>query len=322
MTLTSRDDQWPVGTDEQRIRLLNARWALGPDELPRMALDTDAYNEVDDQFALVHTLLSPDRVKLEAIYAAPFHNSRSTGPGDGMWKSYQEIERVVDLVSLHRPEVFAGSEAWLTSGNAPLSPASEDLIERALKDEGGPLHVVAIGAPTNVSAALALCPEIVKNVIVIWLGGNALYWPTAREFNLYQDPLASRILLGSGVALVHVPCLGVADHLVTTRAEIGRYVAPAGRVGEFLGRRYMDYVADGAGRSSVIWDLAATAWLLDNTWTTTGMVGSPVLTSELTWSLDPGRHLIAEMVAVNRDAIFGDLFERLTTGFDGSSQRE
>ena len=50
----------------------------------RVVLDTDTYNEVDDQFALAHLLLSPDEVEIEAVYAAPFFNDRSSGPADGM----------------------------------------------------------------------------------------------------------------------------------------------------------------------------------------------------------------------------------------------
>ena len=49
-----------------------------------MVLDTDTYNEIDDQYALAQVLLSPEDVTVEAVYAAPFHNARSTGPGDGM----------------------------------------------------------------------------------------------------------------------------------------------------------------------------------------------------------------------------------------------
>src|SRR5437868_5321521 len=49
----------------------------------RMVVDTDTYNEIDDQFALVYALLSPERMTCEAIYAAPFHNQRSSGPEDG-----------------------------------------------------------------------------------------------------------------------------------------------------------------------------------------------------------------------------------------------
>jgi hypothetical protein len=41
-----------------------------------MVLDTDTYNEIDDQFALAHTLLSQEWVQLEAIYAAPLDNEK------------------------------------------------------------------------------------------------------------------------------------------------------------------------------------------------------------------------------------------------------
>ena len=58
----------------------------------RMVLDTDTYNEIDDQFAVVYALISPE-LDVQAVYAAPFHNNRSSGPGDGMEKSYEEILR-------------------------------------------------------------------------------------------------------------------------------------------------------------------------------------------------------------------------------------
>jgi purine nucleosidase len=70
---------------------LRAARLAAPKGKVRMVLDTDTYNEVDDQFAVVQWLLSPDRLGIEAIYAAPFHNNRSDGDGDGMQKSYEEI---------------------------------------------------------------------------------------------------------------------------------------------------------------------------------------------------------------------------------------
>ena len=66
----------------------------------RMVIDTDTYNEIDDQFAVVHALLSPDKLSVEAIYAAPFYNHRSTGAGDGMLKSYEEIIRLLDRLNV------------------------------------------------------------------------------------------------------------------------------------------------------------------------------------------------------------------------------
>ncbi|RED63212.1 hypothetical protein [Cohnella lupini] len=47
-----------------------------------MVLDTDTYNEIDDQFALAYAILSPEKIRLKAVYAAPFHNDLSAGrPG-------------------------------------------------------------------------------------------------------------------------------------------------------------------------------------------------------------------------------------------------
>ncbi len=62
-----------------------------------VVLDTDTYNEVDDQFALSYLLASQEQLSLKALYAAPFFNENSTGPADGMEKSYAEILRLLDL---------------------------------------------------------------------------------------------------------------------------------------------------------------------------------------------------------------------------------
>ena len=35
-------------------------------------LDTDTYNEIDDQFALVQMLYSKEKIEVQCIYAAPF----------------------------------------------------------------------------------------------------------------------------------------------------------------------------------------------------------------------------------------------------------
>ena len=47
-------------------------------------LDTDAYNEIDDQFAIGYMLKKPERLNVVGICAAPFTNEKSTGPADGM----------------------------------------------------------------------------------------------------------------------------------------------------------------------------------------------------------------------------------------------
>ena len=55
-------------TKAQRLQMLQV-----PTGRVDMVLDTDTYNEVDDQFALAFLLRSVDQVSLRAVYATPFH---------------------------------------------------------------------------------------------------------------------------------------------------------------------------------------------------------------------------------------------------------
>jgi inosine-uridine nucleoside N-ribohydrolase len=278
----------------------------------RAVIDTDTYNEIDDQFAVVYALLSPERIRVEALYAAPFLNDRSTGPEDGMRKSYDELLRLLERLPEHRSiPVHHGSADWLAAADRPVpSPAATDLVERAGGTDG-PLYVVTLGAPTNVASALLAEPAIADRIVVVWLGGNPRYWHRAEEFNVEQDRHASRVLLDSGVPLVHVPCRNVTEHLRTTHAEIDRFVRGTGPVGDYLADIYADYYPDHFARSKALWDIGPVAWLINPAWMPTVVVHSPVLTCEGTWSHDPRRHLIREALETDRDAIFGDLFRKL-----------
>jgi len=280
----------------------------------RAVLDTDTYNEIDDQFALVYALLAPERIDLEAIYAAPFRNERAATPAEGMEKSYAEILRLLDRLG-RSPEglVHRGSRAFLSSDREPVrSDAALDLVGRARATPADePLFVLAIGAITDVASALLIDPAIIDRIVVVWLGGHALHWPHTREFNLEQDIHAARLIFDSGVPLVHIPCMGVTSHLLTTVAEIERYVQGRGAIGDYLAQIFAAYEADHSGWSKVIWDIAAVAYLVKPAWLDTCLAHSPVLTDQLTWSADPARHFIRYTRYIQRDPIFRDLFARL-----------
>ncbi len=285
-----------------------------PDRKVRAVLDTDTYNEIDDQFALTYALLSPEALTLEAVYAAPFHNTRSAGPGDGMEKSYEEILRL--LAFLGRPAegfAFRGSVDYLGDARQPQdNDAVRDLIDRALaSDDDDPLYVVAIGAITNVASALLLAPEIIRKIVVVWLGGHNLNWPHAREFNLMQDVPAAQVLLDSGAPLVLAPCLGVASHLLTTLPELRACIGGTSGLGDYLCQIFEEYRPDSFGASSVIWDISTVAWLINADWTPSDLVHSPVLTDQVTWSVDRSRHLARVVNFVRRDPIFRDLFGKI-----------
>jgi inosine-uridine nucleoside N-ribohydrolase len=280
----------------------------------RMVLDTDTYNEIDDQFALAYALLSSEKLDVEAVYAAPSLNPRSTSPADGMERSYEEILRILDRMHIP-PEgfVYRGSSSFLLGAEQPVqSDAASDLIERALAGpEDRPLCVVAIGASTNVASAILLEPGIIERIVVVWLGGTPLWWPDVREFNLRQDLHAARVLLGSGVPLVLLPTFGVTSHLLTTLAEIERHLQGHNPLCDYLVETFRGYVPDHFAFGKVIWDISGIAYLLDGSWIDAEIVHSPVLTDQVTWSVDNRRHLIKIARFVHRNPIFGDLFRKL-----------
>lgn len=280
----------------------------------RAVLDTDTYNEIDDQFALVQMLLSPDRIRLEAIYAAPFKNARADTPGQGMELSHDEILRLLERMD-RDPDgfVFRGATDYVgRTGKAVPSAAVDDLIARARQSNADdPLYVVAIAAITNVASALMLAPDIADKIIVVWLGGHAPYWPHTREFNLRQDIPGAQHVLNCGVPLVLVPCMGVTSHLLSTIPEIDAHVKPYGRIGEFLAQRFTEYSNDPVGFSKEIWDMAPVGWLISSDWVPSVLMPAPILTTEGTWSHDPNRHTIRCATMIDRDAIFRDFFGKL-----------
>jgi len=278
-----------------------------------MVLDTDTGNEIDDQFALVYALISPE-LDLQAVYAAPFTNNRSTGPADGMEKSYEEILRILSRID-KSPDGFAfkGSTHYLTDMKNPeRSPAALDLIARAKKSSPeDPLYVAAVGAITNVANAILIDPSIIRNIVVVWLGGNGHHWPNQREFNFRQDLNASRTIFDCGVPFVQLPCTPVVTHFATTVPEMERYVGGRGAIGDYLLKILKEYRKDHFAWSKVLWDMTAVAWLIDDKWLPSDLVHSPIVTDNYTFSFDQSRHLIRTVNFVQRDPIFRDFFTKL-----------
>jgi inosine-uridine nucleoside N-ribohydrolase len=291
-----------------------------PTAKAQVVLDSDTYNEIDDQYAVAYSLLSPDRMEVEAIYAAPYLNSRSRSAGDGMEKSYEEILRVLKF--LGRPSdkfAFRGSSRFMEAAGKPVdSPAAQDLIRKAMQPRSTPLYVLALGCPVNVSSAILMEPKVKDKIVVVWLGGTTHEWASAREFNLQQDIHASRVLFDSGVPLVQIPTKNVSEHLRTTVPEMERCVKGRSRLGDYLFDQFVDYAKEHTkGKpanypwSKVIWDISTVAWIIEPKWIPSALVPSPVLTDDFRWSRQAGRHPIRVATNVQRDFVFNDLFEKL-----------
>jgi hypothetical protein len=283
-----------------------------------VVLDTDTYNEIDDQFALAFLIKSPEKLNLKRIYAAPFYNQNSSSPADGMEKSYNEIFNVLTLMKRDdlKPLVKRGSAGYLPSETGAVdSEAARDLAALAMNySEDKPLYVIAIGAITNVASAILIKPEIINRIVIIWLGGNGLHWIHNVEFNLTQDIAAARVVFGCGAALVQLPCQGVVTEFAASGPELEHWLRGKNELCDYL----VDYTTSSALKDGglpnwtrVIWDVTAVAWLLDGDFMEDRLEPSPIPEYDYRWSIDPRRHLYRYVYRIKRDRLFQALFEAL-----------
>jgi inosine-uridine nucleoside N-ribohydrolase len=281
-----------------------------------IVLDTDAFNEIDDQFAIAYALLSPEKINVKAIYAAPFFNPRSNSPKDGMEKSYKEIKKLMNFMGIEkRGLVYRGSDRFMDDKTEAIkSDAARDLIERCEQyTKENPLYVVAIGALTNIASAIIASPEITDRICIVWLGGHAHHMLHTREFNMKGDLLSSQIVFGSGVPLVQLPCMGVVSELYTTVFEMKNELYGKNELCSYLSEIVINFIEKMQMKKKVIWDISAIAYLLNEEWIETEIVSCPIIENDLTYAFDIKRHKIKVAKKVNREEIFSDLFNKLTS---------
>ena len=203
----------------------------------RVIVNTDAKNEADDQFAIVHALLSPT-LDVRGLVAAHFGAHRSA---TSMADSRAEIDLLLDLLKLdHEVPVADGAEHQIPDqATAVDSPGARLIIDEAHAEGDGPLYLAFLGPLTDMASALLLDPTIAeRDVVVIWIGGHHYYDPTAPiepkiEFNLGNDVAAANVVMRSSLTVWQVPSstyrlIGVGY------AELDARVAPHGRIGRYL----------------------------------------------------------------------------------------
>lgn len=302
-------------TEAQRIE------ALAPPRGPVDAvLDTDAFNEIDDQFAISLFMLCPERINPVGITAAPFSNVRSSGdPAVGMEKSFEEIKKVLGLIKKEVP-VFRGSRGYLPDEKTPVKSEAADFLAGLCRNYSSqkPLYVLAIGAITNVASAILSEPSFRENCVVVWLGGNDINWKDNREFNCFQDVAAARVVFDSGVPLIHLPCSGVVDRFLTTKYELLHWLSGKNALCDYLLDATLEHcdTPENASKpwSKVIWDVTAVAWLLNDgeRFISGRLIPSPRPQYDDAWSFPSPRHFIFTAQRIKRDALFAFLFEKLS----------
>lgn len=303
-------------------------YTIPPGAAMRVIVDTDAKNEADDQYAIMHHLLTPS-FDVRGIIATHFE-SKAKSTGETMEMSYQEVLRVMELAQIDDIPVLRGCPLPLTDiGDAPDSDGVNFLIDEARREDSRPLYIAVQGAMTNVAAALNKAPDIAKKLIILWNGGGP-YPMGRREFNLMQDPDACRVVLESEAQVWQIP-QNVYAGLEVTLAELSYKVRPCGRIGEYLfdqlvKQNHQDYNPFFLLRTGENWTLGdntTIAVLLQNhfrgNWHETK---APKIRDDLTYAENPTGKTIRVYDSIDVRMTLEDFFAKLNLAYSGRMNHE
>jgi inosine-uridine nucleoside N-ribohydrolase len=212
-----------------------------PKKKLRVIVNTDAKNEADDQFAIVHAILTP-LFELHGIIPAHFgtHKSKTS-----MKESYDETLLLLKMMDLQdQIRVECGAEEAMPDEATPVdSPGARLIIEEAMKEDERPLHIAFYGPLTDMASALLLEPRIAeRNIKVIWIGGGD--WPSGgHEYNLSNDIHAANVIFKSELELWQIPST-VYRLMAVSYAEMLEKVYPHGELGKYLVEQVYEFNED------------------------------------------------------------------------------
>ena len=274
-------------------------------------LDTDTYNECDDQFALAYMLKSQDIFNVEAITVAPYsHKTRYVPVAVGQENSYNEIIKICNWLNFDiTNKVFKGSMDYIQNGYDEYNDAVNKIIEIALKNEK--TYIMAIGAITNIALAIRKEPKIIDKIEVVWLGGNDLKHKDNMEFNFSQDIEAVRIVFESKVKLTIIPCKDVASCLKTDIWTLNNNLKDKSELCNYLINRFYNDGYHGIQESRVIWDIAVIAYLINKNWFKEDTISCPIIKDDSAYELTNNTHNIKMVKEIDCKAIYEDLFKKL-----------
>jgi purine nucleosidase len=272
----------------------------------RVLIDSDAKNEIDDQWAIALAILSPERFAIEGFVAANFDNERG-GP-DGVEMSAREIELVLEKAGMAgRWPVKRGSDPMQYQFQPSDSEGVDFIIERAMAGSAeDPLWVVGLGAATNMASAFLKAPEIVDRVVVFWHFRSR--WPEkCWNFNVFGDVRAARLLFHLPLSFV---LFDTGTHLTCPMEESEERVMPWGEIGAYL-HEYR-YQSKGWMRPDKgFFDLGDIAALFDPDLASWEEAECPRVDWDLSYRFEGTLGSILRCSDVDRDRVFALLFEKL-----------
>ena len=276
-----------------------------------LILDTDTYNECDDQFALSYLIKSKNVFNIEAITVAPYsHKARNVSVKDGQELSYNEILKICNWLNFEtNNRVFKGSMDYIQNGYDETNDAVNKIIEIALKNNK--TYILGIGAITNIALAIKKEPKIVKKIEIIWLGGNELGYKDNLEYNFRQDVEAVKIVFESKVKLTILPCKNIISELRIDINTLKKYLENKSELCNYLIERFYNDGYHGIQESRVIWDISVIAYMINKKWFETEQISCPNIRKDTSYEVTDNRHNITFVTKLDRNKIYEDLFNKL-----------
>ena len=274
-------------------------------------LDTDTYNECDDQFALSYLLKNQDIFNIETITVAPYsHKKFNESIEEGQEKSYNEILKICKWLNFETAnKVFKGANGYVSNGYNEENDAVNKIIEVALKNDK--TYIMAIGAITNIALAIKKEPKILEKIEVIWLGGHSLLQDNNLEFNFKQDIEAVKIVFESKVKLTIIPCKNVASNLRTSIYELNYYLKDKSELCNYLIDRFYNDGYHGLRERRVIWDISVVAYMVNKKWFTSKDISCLNVNDDTSYELTNDKHKITMVNYIDVDKVYNDLFRKL-----------
>lgn len=213
----------------------------------RVIVHADAKNEADDQFAIVHHLLTPSFEIAGIIaghYGIKFRMSQNEEqPVCSMSESYTEIDKLLHLMGMNDIPVQKGATGPIDlDDNLQVSEGADFIVEEAMKDDERPLFVALQGCLTDLALAYRKNPQISNRLTAIWIGGGD-YPLGGNEFNMYQDVRAAQIVFDSSIPIWQIP-MSTYRQVEASLAEIQDKVHACGPIGRYLFEQLVDFNTD------------------------------------------------------------------------------
>ena len=285
-------------------------------ERMRVVIDSDAKNEIDDQWAIALAILSPERFAIEGFVGANFDNG--DGGSDSTEKSAREIELILAKAGMAgRWPVKRGSRPMQYRFVPSESEGVDFIIERAMAGSPeDPLWVIGLGAATDMASAFLKEPRIVDRVVVFW--HFRTMWPAkCYNFNVIGDVRAARLIFHSPLSFV---LFDTGTYLTCPMEESERFVKPYGELGRYL-HEYRHQHPGFAKPTKGFFDLGDIAALVDPDLACWEVAECPEVGWDLDYRFKGTLGSILRCYHVDRDRTFQLLYDRLRETYATKMER-